>query len=63
MTPLSFAEESGPERRRNMGDSFAHLHVHTEFSMLDGAAKLEELVAKAVADGQTALGKIGRAHV
>jgi DNA polymerase-3 subunit alpha len=39
-----------------MGDSFAHLHVHTEFSMLDGAAKLEELVAKAVADGQTALG-------
>ena len=39
-----------------MGDSFTHLHVHTEFSMLDGAARLDELVAKAVADGQPALG-------
>ncbi|MEY3341319.1 MAG: polymerase subunit alpha, partial [Actinomycetota bacterium] len=39
-----------------MGASFTHLHVHTEFSMLDGAAKLDELVAKAVADGQPALG-------
>ncbi len=39
-----------------MGDSFTHLHVHTEFSMLDGAARLDELVAKAVQDGQPALG-------
>ena len=39
-----------------MGSSFAHLHVHTEFSMLDGAARLDALVAKAVADGQPALG-------
>ncbi|MFM1751529.1 MAG: polymerase subunit alpha, partial [Actinomycetota bacterium] len=39
-----------------MGQSFAHLHVHTEYSMLDGAAKLDELVAKAVSDGQPALG-------
>ncbi|MFM8529290.1 MAG: PHP domain-containing protein, partial [Ilumatobacteraceae bacterium] len=39
-----------------MADSFTHLHVHTEFSMLDGAAKLDELVAAAVADGQPALG-------
>jgi DNA polymerase-3 subunit alpha len=30
--------------------------VHTEFSMLDGAARLDDLVAKAVADGQPALG-------
>ena len=36
--------------------SFSHLHVHTEFSMLDGAARLDELVAKAVADGQPAMG-------
>ncbi|MCH2431064.1 MAG: DNA polymerase III subunit alpha, partial [Acidimicrobiales bacterium] len=34
----------------------AHLHVHTEFSMLDGAARIGELVDAAVADGQTALG-------
>ncbi len=25
-------------------DSFAHLHVHTEYSMLDGAAKISDLV-------------------
>ena len=29
-------------------DSFVHLHVHTEYSMLDGAAKLPE-VTKAAA--------------
>jgi len=35
--------------------SFAHLHVHTEFSMLDGAARVDELVAAAAADGQPAV--------
>jgi len=41
-----------------MGDgrSFTHLHTHTEYSMLDGAARLEELVKAAAADGQPALG-------
>ena len=39
-----------------MGDSFTHLHVHTEYSMLDGASRVEELVAAAAADGQPALG-------
>ncbi len=36
--------------------SFAHLHTHTEYSMLDGAARIAELVAAAAADGQPALG-------
>ena len=36
--------------------SFTHLHTHTEFSMLDGAARVGDLVAAAVADGQPALG-------
>src|SRR5579862_434093 len=36
--------------------SFTHLHTHTEYSMLDGAARVGELVAAAVADGQPALG-------
>ncbi|MFA4841497.1 MAG: PHP domain-containing protein, partial [Agrococcus sp.] len=27
-----------------MADSFAHLHVHTEYSMLDGAARISELM-------------------
>ncbi len=39
-----------------MGDSFTHLHLHTEFSMLDGAARVGEVVAAAVADGQPAIG-------
>jgi len=29
------------------GDSFVHLHVHTEYSMLDGAARVKDLVAEA----------------
>ncbi|MDP7118488.1 MAG: DNA polymerase III subunit alpha [Acidimicrobiales bacterium] len=39
-----------------MSADFTHLHVHTEFSMLDGAARVDEIVAAAAADGQTALG-------
>ncbi|MEY2421674.1 MAG: polymerase subunit alpha [Acidimicrobiaceae bacterium] len=39
-----------------MSDGFAHLHVHTEFSMLDGASRVDEVVAAAAADGQPALG-------
>jgi len=35
--------------------SFCHLHTHTEFSMLDGAARINEVVAAAAADGQPAL--------
>ena len=32
-----------------------HLHTHTEFSMLDGASRIADVVAAAVADGQPAL--------
>ena len=39
-----------------MPDSFTHLHLHTEFSMLDGAARVAEVVAAAAADGQPAVG-------
>ncbi len=39
-----------------MAKSFAHLHVHTEYSMLDGASRLGELIAAAKEDGQTAIG-------
>ena len=31
--------------------SFAHLHVHTEYSLLDGSCKIKELVARAKALG------------
>lgn len=34
---------------------FVHLHVHTQYSLLDGAARIDELVARAKAQGQDAL--------
>jgi DNA polymerase-3 subunit alpha len=34
---------------------FIHLHVHTEYSLLDGACRLGEVVSLAKANGQTAL--------
>ncbi|GAA2712371.1 DNA polymerase III subunit alpha [Micromonospora olivasterospora] len=38
-----------------MGESFAHLHVHTEYSMLDGAARLKDLFAEASRLGMPAV--------
>jgi len=34
-----------------MSDSFVHLHVHSEYSMLDGAARVKPLVEAAAAQG------------
>ena len=34
---------------------FSHLHVHTQFSLLDGAASIPSLFKKALKDGQPAL--------
>src|SRR5206468_2528592 len=34
----------------------AHLHVHSEYSLLDGACKIDDLAARAAAFGQPALG-------
>jgi len=36
-------------------DQFVHLHVHTEYSMLDGAARLDDLFAEAARLGMPAL--------
>ena len=35
--------------------SFAHLHLHTEYSLLDGAAKIEKVLDRAKELGQTAV--------
>ena len=35
--------------------NFVHLHVHSEYSILDGAARVSDLVAKAVELGMPAL--------
>ena len=34
---------------------FVHLHVHTEYSMLDGAARVDELVAQVAKEGMPAI--------
>ncbi|WP_195571888.1 DNA polymerase III subunit alpha [Paenibacillus sp. 1001270B_150601_E10] len=34
---------------------FVHLHVHSEYSLLDGAARIEALAERAAANGMTAL--------
>ena len=34
---------------------FAHLHVHSEYSLLDGACRIEGLVERARELGQTAV--------
>ncbi|MEO6505500.1 MAG: DNA polymerase III subunit alpha [Terrimesophilobacter sp.] len=36
-------------------DSFVHLHVHSEYSMLDGAARVKPLIDEAVAQGMPAI--------
>ncbi|MGH3274788.1 MAG: DNA polymerase III subunit alpha [Streptosporangiaceae bacterium] len=38
-----------------MADSFVHLHVHTEYSMLDGAAKNGRLIAEVARQGMPAV--------
>ena len=37
-------------------DSFVHLHVHTEYSMLDGAARVRPLIERAAEYGMPAIG-------
>jgi len=36
--------------------SFSHLHLHTEYSLLDGAARISDVVAAAARMGQPAIG-------
>jgi DNA polymerase III subunit alpha len=38
-----------------MSDSFVHLHLHTEYSLLDGAIRIPELMQKAVEFGMPAV--------
>ena len=38
-----------------MSQDFVHLHVHTQYSMLDGAVKVKDLVKRAAAAGQRAV--------
>ena len=44
-------------------ESFVHLHVHTEYSMLDGAARLKDLFAEAARMGMPALAMTDHGNV
>ena len=35
--------------------SFAHLHIHTEYSLLDGACRIDQLMERVKECGQTAI--------
>jgi DNA polymerase-3 subunit alpha len=43
--------------------SFVHLHVHTEYSMLDGAARLDDLFSEAAKQGMPALAMTDHGNV
>ena len=49
----SAADSVTAERRTEM--AFVHLHVHSEYSLLDGACRIKDLVKRASELGQTAL--------
>ena len=59
LTSLRRERASSSSRRERdrplMAEGFVHLHNHTEYSMLDGAARVEEMVLAAKADGQRAI--------
>ncbi|MFT5592247.1 MAG: DNA polymerase-3 subunit alpha [Oceanicoccus sp.] len=38
-----------------MADSFVHLRIHTEFSLVNGIVRVKDLIKNATADGQVAL--------
>src|SRR5512141_1405954 len=44
-------------------DSFVHLHVHTEYSMLDGAARLGEMFARTAELGMDAIAMTDHGNV
>ncbi len=48
-------EKEAPDNETDFKQPFVHLHVHTQYSILDGAASIKELIAKAKKDGMPAL--------
>jgi DNA polymerase-3 subunit alpha len=59
-TPRRRPVSTGPSAS---SDSFVHLHVHTEYSMLDGAAKIDDLFAEAARMGMPAVATTDHGYV
>jgi DNA polymerase III subunit alpha len=56
--PLGSVSSNDKEAQRNMCQNhkeFVHLHVHSEFSLLDGLSRINDLVARAVELNQPAI--------
>src|SRR3954454_14907288 len=54
---------AGKARSSAVSDSFVHLHVHTEYSMLDAAARVKHLFAEAARMGMPALAMTDNGNV
>ncbi|SOC51850.1 DNA polymerase III subunit alpha [Ornithinimicrobium cerasi] len=54
---MSTAPSPGPEQ------NFVHLHNHTEYSMLDGAARIDELMASAAELGMPAIATTDHGYI
>ncbi len=52
---MALDQPAAPPAAAPTDDPFVHLHTHTEYSLLDGAARIEELVAEAARLGQPAV--------
>jgi DNA polymerase III subunit alpha len=52
-----------PAGSSGSADSFVHLHVHTEYSMLDGAARLDDLFARTAELGMGAIAMTDHGNV
>src|SRR5690349_5034275 len=55
--------QPAPQSPSNSTDSFVHLHVHTEYSMLDGAARIGDLFSEAARMGMPALATTDHGYV
>src|SRR4051812_5165409 len=54
---------AGGGQEAQLSDSFVHLHVHTEYSMLDGAARLKDLFKETARMGMPALAMTDHGNV
>jgi DNA polymerase III subunit alpha len=60
---MAFPASTATSRGRARDGGFAHLHVHTEYSMLDGAARLNDLFAACAERDIPAIAMTDHGHV
>ncbi len=60
---MSSPSAPNPSGYTSRSDGFVHLHVHTEYSMLDGAARIGDLFTRAAEMGMPALATTDHGYV